>query len=234
MNREDSNTPSIIVFVTIIAILLGGGFYLITHKDIYLKDREEVKVEEKKSIKILEDSDYIYYSNLETIDEHNSLEYKTININIDSVDAKDLQETLNNNMSAIRDSLIRDENGNVVSCDMISYDYNVTSKYVSLNVTTFSYLQNEEQLTKSIVNHYVFDIETGKILNTRDILKKENLTDQEIRVKIREYIKDDAEVDIDATLNSEYSLSISKDEKVVINTVVKNANMDYNVSIEMD
>ena len=234
MNREDSNTPSIIVFVTIIAILLGGGFYLITHKDIYLKDREEVKVEEKKSIKILEDSDYIYYSNLETIDEHNSLEYKTININIDSVDAKELQETLNNNMSTIRDSLIRDENGNVVSCDMISYDYNVTSKYVSLNVTTFSYLQNEEQLTKSIVNHYVFDIETGKILNTRDILKKENLTDQEIRVKIRDYIKDDAEVDIDATLNSEYSLSISKDEKVVINTVVKNANMDYNVSIEMD
>ena len=234
MNREDSNTPSIIVFVTIIAILLGGGFYLITHKDIYLKDKEEVKVEEKKSIKILEDSDYIYYSNLETIDEHNSLEYKTININIDSVDAKELQETLNNNMSTIRDSLIRDENGNVVSCDMISYDYNVTSKYVSLNVTTFSYLQNEEQLTKSIVNHYVFDIETGKILNTRDILKKENLTDQEIRVKIRDYIKDDAEVDIDATLNSEYSLSISKDEKVVINTVVKNANMDYNVSIEMD
>lgn len=234
MNREDSNTPSIIVFVTIIAILLGGGFYLITHKDIYLKDKEEVKVEEKKSIKILEDSDYIYYSNLETIDEHNSLEYKTININIDSIDAKELQETLNNNMSAIRDSLIRDENGNVVSCDMISYDYNVTSKYVSLNVTTFSYLQNEEQLTKSIVNHYVFDIETGKILNTRDILKKENLTDQEIRIKIRDYIKDDAEVDIDATLNSEYSLSISKDEKVVINTVVKNANMDYNVSIEMD
>jgi len=234
MNREDTNMPSIIVFVTIIAILLGGGFYLITHKDIYLKEKEEVKVEEKKSIKILEDSDYIYYSNLEAIDEHNSLEYKTININIDSVDAKELQETLNNNMSAIRDSLIRDAEGNVVSCDMISYDYNVTSKYISLNVTTFSYLQNEEQLTKSIVNHYVFDIETGKILNTRDILKKENLTDQEIRVKIREYIKDDTEVDIDATLNSEYSLSISKDEKVVINTVVKNANMDYNVSIEMD
>ncbi len=234
MNREETNMPSIIVFVTIIAILLGGGFYLITHKDIYLKDKEEVKVEEKKSIKVLEDSDYIYYSNLETIDEHNSLEYKTININIDSVDAKDLQETLNNNMSAIRESLVRDEEGNVVSCDMISYDYNVTSKYISLNVTTFSYLQNEEQLTKSIVNHYVCDIETGKILNTRDILKKENLTDQEIRVKIREYVKDDAEVDIDATLNSEYSLSISKDEKVVINTVVKNANMDYNVSIEMD
>lgn len=234
MNREETNTPSIIVFVTIIAILLGGGFYLITHKDIYLKDKEEVKVEEKKSIKILEDSDYIYYSNLETIDEHNSLEYKTININIDSVDAKDLQETLNNNMSAIRESLVRDAEGNVVSCDMISYDYNVTSKYISLNVTTFSYLQNEEQLTKSIVDHYVFDIETGKILNTRDILKKENLTDQEIRVKIRDYIKDDAEVDIDATLNSEYSLSISKDEKVVINTVVKTTNMDYNVSIEMD
>lgn len=234
MNREDNNMPGIIVFVTIIAVLLGGGFYLITHKDIYLKDKEEVKVEEKKSIKIIEDSDYIYYSNLETIDEHNSLEYKTININIDSVDARELQETLNNNMSAIRDSLIRDDEGNVVSCDMISYDYNVTTKYISLNVTTFSYLQNEEQLTKSIVNHYVFDIETGKILNTRDILKKENLTDQEIRVKIRDYIKDDADVDIDATLNSEYSLSISKDEKVVINTVVKNANMDYNVSIEMD
>ena len=234
MNREEGNTPSIIVFVTIIAILLGGGFYLITHKDIYLKDNNETKVEEKKSIKIIEESDYIYYSNLEILDEENELIYKTININIDSTDAKDLQETLNNNMSAIRDSLIRDENGNITSCDMINYNYNVTNKYINLSVTTFSYLSNEEQVTKSIVNNYVFDITTGKILTNRDILKKENLTDQEIRVKIREYISNDQDVDIDATLNSDYSLSISKDEKVVINTVVKTTNMDYNVSIEMD
>ncbi len=234
MNREDKNTGSIIVFITIIAILLGGGFYLITHKDVYLQPKEETKEEEKKSIKILEDKDYIYYTNIETIDEHNSLEYKTININIDSVDAKDLQEELNNNMSSIKDSLKKDDEGNVLSCDMINYDYVVTGKYISLNVTMFSYLSNEEQLTKSIVKHYVFDISNGKLLSNRDILKKENLTDQEVRIKMRDYVKDDAEVDIDETLNSEYYLSISKDEKVVINTVVKTNNMDYNVSIEMD
>ncbi len=233
MNREDKNTGSIIVFITIIAILLGGGFYLITHKDIYLKPQEETKEEEKKSIKILDDKDYIYYSNVELLDEHNDLEYKTININIDSTDAKGLQEELNNNMSTIKDSLLKDEEG-IVSTDMISYDYHVTSKYINLSVTTYSYLRNEEQLTKSIVKHYVFDINTGKLLTSRDILKIEKLTDQEIRVKIRDYIKNDADVDIDETLNREYTLSISKDEKVIINTVVKTSNMDYNVSIEMD
>ena len=234
MNKEDRNLGSIIVFVSIIAILLGGGFYLITHKDIYLKVNEEEIVEEKKSIKILDDKDYIYYTAIEVLDENNSLEYKTININIDSIDAKDLQEELNNNMSSIQDSLKKDSEGNIISCDMINYEDIVTDKYISLNVTTFSYLKNEEQLTKSIVKHYVFDIENGKLLTNRDILKKENLTDQEIRVKIRDYVKDDQDVDIDATLNSEYSLSISKEGKVIINTIVKNLNMDYNVSIEMD
>ena len=233
MNREEKNTGSIIVFITIIAILLGGGLYLITHKDIYLKPQEEVKEEEKKSIKILDDKDYIYFTNVEVLDENNSLEYKTINININSNDAKDLQEELNNNMSSIKDSLLKDENG-IVSTDMINYEYNLTSKYISLNVTTFSYLRNEEQLTKSIVKYYVFDVENGKLLSNRDILKKEKLTDQEIRVKIRDYIKNDEDVDIDETLNRDYNLSISKDEKVIINTVVKTSNMDYNVSIEMD
>ena len=234
MNREEKNTGSIIVFVTIIAILLGGGFYLITHKDIYLNKKEETKEEVKKSIKILEDKDYIYYSNIEVLDNENSLEYKTININIDSVDAKELQEELNNNMSSIKDSLKRDDQGNIISCDMISYDYSVTNKYISLSTTLFSYLTNEEQLTKSVVKHYVFDIESGKLLSNRDILKKEGLTDQEVRIKIRDYVKNDENVDIDETLNSEYFLSISKEGKVIINTVVKTSEMDYNVSIEMD
>ena len=233
MNSEERNTGGVIVFVTIVAILLGGGLYLITHKDIYLKPHEETK-EEVKSIKIDEDKDYIYYSDIEVLDGENSLEYKTIHINIDNNEAKNIQEELNNNMIAIKDSLKKDEEGNIVSCDMIGYDYNVTSKYISLGVTTFSYLQNEEQLTKSIIKHYVFDLESGKLLTNRDILKKEGITDQDVRVKIREYIKDDVDVDIDATLNSEYTLSISKEGKVIINTVVKTSNMDYNVSIEMD
>ena len=234
MNREEKNTGSIIVFLTIVAILLGGGLYLITHKDIYLKPHEETKQEEKKSIKIDDSKDYIYYTDIEVLDSDNSLEYKTININIDNSEAKAIQDELNSNMLNIKASLNKDDEGNIISTDMVSYDYVINSKYISLGVTNFSYLQNEEQLTRSIVKHYVFDVTTGKLLTNRDILKKENITDQEVRVKIREYIKDDEDVDIDATLNSEYSLSISKDDKVVVNTVVKTSNMDYNVSIEMD
>ena len=65
-------------------------------------------------------------------------------------------------------------------------------------------------------------------------MKNENVTDQEIRSKIRSYINNDADVDIDATLSKEYKLSISKTGKIIINTVVKTSELDYNVSIEMD
>ena len=54
MNSEERNTGGVIVFVTIVAILLGGGLYLITHKDIYLKPHEETK-EEVKNDEIDED-----------------------------------------------------------------------------------------------------------------------------------------------------------------------------------
>ena len=234
MNSDERNTASVIVFLTIIAIILGGGFYLITHKDIYLTPKEETKQEETKSIKIDEEKDYIYYTDEEVLDEENELIYKTINLNINTTEAKALQDELNNNMTAIKETLVKDENENIVSTEMISYDYVITSKYISLSVITYTYLSNEEQVTKSTVKHYVFDVTTGKILTNREILKKENKTDQEVRVKIREYVSNDADVDIDATLNSEYSLSINKQEKLVINTVVKTSNMDYNVNIEMD
>ena len=64
-------------------------------------------------------------------------------------------------------------------------------------------------------------------------MNKEGKTDQEIRSKIREYVSGDENVDIDATLNHEYNLSISKTGKIVINTTVKTNGLDYSVSIEI-
>ena len=47
------------------------------------------------------------------------------------------------------------------------------------------------------------------------------------------YIANDDSVDIDATLASDYYLTINKDNKVVINTVVKSLDNEYAIDIEM-
>ena len=64
-------------------------------------------------------------------------------------------------------------------------------------------------------------------------MKKENITDQQIRTKIRNYINNDENVDIDVTLNNPYYLTINKNGSIRLNFLVNRDNINYNVSIEM-
>lgn len=234
MNSEERNMSGVIIFIVIILILAIGGYYLITHKDLYTKTKEETKQEEiVKSIKFDETKDYIYFTNEEVLDEHEGLIYKEIYININSEEAKELQVTLNNYMNSIKDNVVK-ENDEIISAQMVSYEFHTTSKYLVLSTNDYTYLNDETKEFKSKLDYYIFDLSNGNLLDNRDIMKKENITDQEIRTKIREYISDDENVDIDATMNNDYVLSISKSGKVVINIVVKTLEMDYNVGIEMD
>ena len=244
MNSEEKNLSGIILFIIIILVIGIGGFFLITHKN---NNKQENNNTEEKSIKIDENKSYIYFTNEIILSEHNELVYKDININMNSNDAKELQTTLNNQMNAIKNNVIKIEDANVnidkslvedgiYEAEMIDYIVNESNKYVSLTVHNYIYraLDDENENSTSKFNYYVFDIKTGKLLENKDILVKENITDQEIRSKIRNYLKDDDSVDIDATLNTNYYLTITKNGKIVINTLVKTNNNDYNVSIEMD
>lgn len=236
MNREERNIGSIIIFISIIIIIGVGGHYLIS-KNINKPQNNNNNNNTISSIKIDDKKSYIYFTNEVVYDEHENIVYKDININIDTAEAIKLQEKLNQETATIKNEIQKDEKGEVTFAKLIEYSVAETSKYVSLTVNNYVYKADsseDETVDDSKLTYYVFDIESGHILSNRDILKKENVTDQDVRAKIREYINNDENVDIDATLNNDYYLSISKTGKIVINTIVKSSNSNYNVSIEME
>lgn len=242
MNKNEKNLGSIILFIIVLLVIGVGGYFVINH--INNKEENTSTKVEVKSIKKDDSKDFVYFINEQELSKINELKYKDIKINIDTNDASKVETDLNNNMNQIKNNVkkvseveIDTTNMNleddIYEAEMIDYDIIQTSSYLSINVNDYIYKLGEEA-TNSKLSYYVFDLSTGKLLSNRDILNKEGKTDLDVRTKIREYVKDDEDVDIDATLNQDYSLSISKNGKVVINTVVKTSTLNYNVSIEMD
>lgn len=242
MNRTEKNAGSIILFIIILLSISVGGYFIINK--LNNKDEQKEQVVEIKSIKKDDSKDFVYFTNEQILSEKNELKYKDINININSEDATNLEKKLNDRTSEIKNNVTKISETNIDTTDiimnddiyeaeMIDYEIVTTTNYLSITVNNYIY-KLETEAMNSKLEYYVFDLSTGKILSNRDILNKENKTDQDIRTKIREYVSNDEDVDIDATLNQEYSLSISKSGKIIINTVVKTSSLNYNVNIEMD
>ena len=245
MNRVERNAGSIILFLVILLVIIVGGFFAIKkiserNNDNQYNNNSNVEV---KSIKKDEKKDFVYFINESVLSVKKELKYKDIVININSDDASKIEKELNDKMASIKNNVTKIKDANIdttgmvldddiYEAEMIDYTIATSSDYLSITVNNYIY-KLETEATNAKLSYYVFDLSTGKLLSNRDILNKEGKTDQEIRAKIREYIKDDEGVDIDATLNQEYSLSISDSGKLIINTIVKTGIVDYSVSIEM-
>ena len=244
MNRVEKNASSIIIFVIILLAIIVGGYFAI--KKISNKDNNQennTSNVEIKSIKKDDNKEFVYFINEEVLSVHNELKFKDIVININSDDASKLEKELNDKMASIKKNVVRIKDANVdttgmvleddiYEAEMIDYTVSTSSDYLSITVNNYTY-KLETEANNAKLSYYVFDLSTGKLLTNRDILNKEKITDQDVRAKIRDYVKNDEGVDIDATLNQEYSLSISDTGKIIINTVVKTGIVDYSVSIDM-
>lgn len=250
MDKMERNTSSIIIFLLVILAIGFGGYYLVkNYQKVNSDDKEYVNNSETSQVlKIDDNKDYVYFTNESKISDTLDVSYKDINININNDDLKKLQDTLNDNMSNIRGSVTNldstekeacisagtcDESDDIASANIIEYNVIETSKYVSITVSSYKYTPSDGDSNRTNT-YYVIDLSNGKILTNNDILKKEEVTDQQIRSKIRSYLGNDTDVDIDAVLNNPYYLTIAKDGKVVINFIVKTSSINYNVSIEME
>jgi len=241
MNREEKNIGSIIIFIVIILVIAFGGYYLINNKT---EENEVIEDNQSTSIKIDDSKDYIYFTNEESLSKHESLNYKDINININSDDAKKLQDELNNQMNEIKNNVIKISDNkelnissdllqdDIYEAEMIDYVVTLSDNYLSLEVNNYIYRFGEGAID-SFIKYYVFDLSSGNLLSNRDILSKENISDQQIRSTIREYVSDDESVDIDATLASDYSITVSAENKIIINATIKTSDGEYIVNIEM-
>lgn len=243
MNKYERNIGSVVIFIIILLVIGVGGYFLITN--LPKKDNNtNNNTNETKSIKKEIDKDYVYFINEEFLNKKYELKYKDIVININSDDATKVEKELNDQMASIKNNVTKvsdvegldttnlDEADDIYEAEMVDYEVVETDKYISITANDYIF-KLETEAVNSKLTYYVFDLQSGKLLSNRDILNKEGKTDQEIRSKIREYVSGDENVDIDATLNHEYNLSISKTGKIVINTTVKTNGLDYSVSIEI-
>jgi len=230
MNREEKNAGSLILFVIVILVIIIGGFFLINGNK-----KEEVvndtKNDVKKGIKLDNSKNYIYYTNESVLSDKEDITYKDINININSKDAKEIQDKFNNQMVEIKKNVTY-ENDKLKEAEVIDYSFTTTSKYLSLTVSNYI-IDDKEDIKDSAMLYYVFDLEDGKLLSNQDILKKESISDQQVRKTIRDFFQNDESVDIDATLNQDYSLTFASDGKIQINVLVKTIDKEYYTNIEM-
>lgn len=236
-NRNEQGLVTFIGFIILVIVLGVLGYLLIN------RPQEEVKeTEEEKVYKRIDDSkDFVYYTNEEVLSEEGNLVYKDIVINLDSDNARTVENKLNKDMQSIRGLYTKisddvDKNSIIYNYDDIyeakMIDYNVYSSdnYLTINVVSYNFNANlgvvDEQLS-----YYVFDKYSGRELNNQDIMKNESLMTDKIRAVIYDYIKDIDNVDIDVTMNNEYKLTYNEFGKVVVNIIVKLGDLTYNDSI---
>jgi len=226
---REKNFLSIVVFLLIICGIILGGNYLI--KEGTTKEEEVETIKKDKS------KDYIYFTNEATISISQEITYKDININIDSVDATKLEETLNNNMSAIRNSytMLSDINidkstilyelsdDDIYQADFIKYNILESKNYLTIIVSSGNInVTNEDNYSSTDV--YTISKINGKVLSNEDILTLSGVSTDTLNEKLKDY---------DGIITS-YTLYFDKYQKVYANVVVESEDLTYNDSIKIN
>lgn len=233
MDKIDKNGTTVFLFIIVLIIIIIGGIYLIKNNNKSNDNKEFINNNEKKVIdKINKEQDYICFTNEDIISEEDELVFKDIVFNFESNDAKQVENDLNNKMKEYRKSIEKD-NDEIIDMKSIDYEITTSKKYISLIARTYEYTNTEEK--DNVDNeYYVFDLYDGKLLDNDSIIKKEKIDENKIKEKIKEYIADDENINVNKTLSNDYYLTINKNGKVILNFVVNSNELNYNVSIEMD
>ena len=122
--------------------------------------------------------------------------------------------------------------------DYENYEY---GKYVSLVLKDYNY-SCFDLLSFYRTRSYVFNVEDGTVMSEENLLKKYNITMDEIKNLIRNELNKSQTTEdgvdlikIDDTLNdfSNYGLYINDYGKLCITYLVKSNNLDYNLSMEV-
>ncbi len=238
-------------FIIIIALLIGGFYY--TNYVLNNKGAKK-KVEEKEvDLKLNKDEDYFYYKNEAVISEAAEIYYKDIVINLK--DQEELTKTLEkeneiykNNIKHISTEL---ENGNLLSKELVKYDYDdlyslkfrnyetyQSSKYLSLVVNDYNY-SCLDFITFDKTKTYVFNLKTGEYIAEDELLDIYNINMSEIKQQIKQHLEskqnEEQTIKIEETINdlTNYALYIDNYNKLYISYLVKTNEVDYNDTMEV-
>ncbi len=236
-DRQNSKL-TFFIFILVIIGLIVLGYFLIKKPDIsekILDDTETLEIDKTKNI--------VYYDNIDVISSEAQLEYKDIHINLNSDDARELETKLNNNMNKIRGKYTKlEDNSNqeiineadgIAEAQIIDYNTFNSTNYVTIEVNEYEFLASAMTFDNKLT-YYCLDKRSGKLLTNQIIMKQENLSADTIRTKIYDHIKDNAEIDIDVTMNNPYTLYYNEYGKVKANIIVKIGDINYNDNVEIN
>lgn len=241
MDNINRGWLNFIVFIIVIVLLVLGGNYLISHKDV-LKKSEDTSIKYNKK----DDSkEFVYYDNYETISDVIGLYYKDIHINLNTEAALKTQNELNTKMAAIKgqikyiskqdlnpDTELLYTDDDIYSAQVINYSVDESDNYLTITVDSYLYSAVDGTDDESL-SFYTFNKVTGDLLSNKDILEQNKLSNEDVIKRVNEYaVKNN--VSYEEIINQDYQLTINKKGQVVINFVVKMDNINYNDSIEIN
>lgn len=233
---QEKNYLSVTIFVLIIFILLLGGNYLIKNRD---------KTETSKLVDTRKDKtkEYVYFSDSNTVSEDLDLVYNTIHINIDSQDAKRLEEELNAEMTKAYNSIKKtsavsfdkkdivyelDDNNDIYEADYLKYDVLDNDNYLTIGVIK-GHVNITSDIDNNTLKYYTFNKKDGHIMSMEEIKNVGKIKDSDIENTKKTYLEDKE----DTKINS-YELYIDKYGNVRMNMLVNSGNITYNDTVKIN
>lgn len=251
-NKTKNIIMSLLFFAVVIALIVGGYIYT---KDLSSKDSKTTikKEEEIIDYRIDKDKDYIYFENEEIVSMDPELTYSDVVLNIEGADI--INSKLKTEMDSIRKTIVKLDETNKDESKTILYDetevYSAIERnyiiyksknYYSLVINDIDFNCYTDFLTKSLVS-YTIDIKNGSILTDEEMLKKYNVTEDDIKEKVAARIDEtqsaDENIEVinkDETLNSLFDncAFYINGEDLYLTFIVKSNFVNYNDNVKLN
>ena len=194
---QEKNYLSVTIFILIVFVLLLGGNYLIRNKG------------QKPTTKIIDirmdsSKDYVYFTDSKTVSEDLDLVYNTIHLNIDSKDAKELENLLNEEMDKAQKSIKTldevvidkkdivyelDDDNKIYEADYLKYDILESDNYITVG-TIKGHINITSDEDNNTLKYYTFSKKDGHIMSLDEIKSAGKITNNSIEKAKENYLKD--------------------------------------------
>ena len=194
---QEKNYLSVTMFILIVFVLLLGGNYLIRNKG------------QKPTTKIIDirmdsSKDYVYFTDSKTVSEDLDLVYNTIHLNIDSKDAKELENLLNEEMDKAQKSIKTldevvidkkdivyelDDDNKIYEADYLKYDILESDNYITVG-TIKGHINITSDEDNNTLKYYTFSKKDGHIMSLDEIKSAGKITNNSIEKAKENYLKD--------------------------------------------
>lgn len=252
MHEDGSNYLGFGLYFFFIVILIlafsASIFYINQNKKN--KEAEELLLQENLSDALKQDKtkDFIYYIDEEVLSEELRMTYKVPVINLDSEEARNVNQEMAEYASKIKSTLVKStddtctyKNDSSIAKTLI-LDYGVYSyqEYKTLFVREMDYSCMNGFSSFSKVRAYTFNVLTGEKITFLELMRKYKTTLTEVLEKVNKALEDQ-QTDLESTPNIKieetvkslkdqetYAFYIDGDGNLILNYVVKTNSVDYN------